>query len=67
MIAALRAFSHFSKLKILAYTHFTEKELTSVDAVEQLKMNKNKCIEAGATAYIGRFSQVTFVETIREY
>jgi CheY-like chemotaxis protein len=67
VIGALRAFSRFSRLKILAYTHFTEKELTNVDAVEQLKMGKNKCIEAGATAYIGRFSKVTFIETMREY
>lgn len=67
VIAALRAFSRFSKLKILAYTHFTEKELTSVDAVEQLKSSKNRCIEAGATAYIGRFSKVTFIELMREY
>lgn len=67
VIAALRAFSRFSKLKILAYTHFTEKEMTNVDAVEQLKMSKNRCIEAGATAYIGRFSKVTFIETMREY
>ena len=67
VIAALREFSRFSKLKILAYTHFTDKELTSVDAVEQLKTSKNRCIEAGATAYIGRFSKVTFIEMMREY
>lgn len=67
VIAALRAFSRFSKLKILAYTHFSEKELTSVNAIEQLKASKNKCLDAGASAYIGRFSKVTFMESIREY
>jgi len=67
VIKALRSFSRFSKLTILAYTHFTEKELTSVDAVEQLKAAKNRCVEAGATAYIGRFSKVTFIDTMGEY
>ena len=66
LIAALRVFSRFSKLKILVYTHFSEKELTSVNAIEQLKASKNKCLEAGASAYIGRFSKVTFMESIRE-
>lgn len=66
VIAALRVFSRFSKLKILTYTHFSEKELTSVNAIEQLKASKNKCLEAGASAYIGRFSKVTFMESIRE-
>jgi CheY-like chemotaxis protein len=67
VIASLRAFSRFSSLKILAYTHFSEKELTSVNAVEQLKASKNKCLESGADEYIGRFSKVTFMETIREF
>lgn len=67
VIAAMRAFSVFSNLKILTYTNFTEKELTSVDAVEQLKAAKNKCLEAGASAYIGRFSKVTFIDSIKEY
>lgn len=66
LIAAMRAFSRFSGLKILTYTTFTEKELTNVNAVDQLKAAKNKCLEAGATAYIGRFSKVTFLEAIRE-
>lgn len=65
VIAAMRTFSRFAKLKILAYTHFTEKEMTNVDAVEQLKAAKNHCVEAGATEYIGRFSKVTFMEIMR--
>lgn len=67
LIAAMRSFSRFSKLKILTYTNFNEKELTNINAVEQLKSAKNKCLEAGATAYIGRFSKVTFMDSIMEH
>ncbi len=67
VIAALRCFSRFSSLKILVFTHFSERELSSVNAVEQLKASKNRCMEAGADAYIGRFSKVTFMESIREF
>ena len=67
LIKALRCFAHLSDLIILTYTHFTEKELTNPDAVEQLKESKNACLQAGATAYIGRFSRVTFMEYIDVY
>lgn len=64
LIASMRAFTRFSRLKIITYTNFNEKELTNINAVEQLKSAKNKCLESGANAYIGRFSKVTFMESI---
>jgi two-component system, chemotaxis family, chemotaxis protein CheY len=67
MIKALRCFSQFREVKILTYTHFSEKQMTNVDAIEQLKFSKNQCATAGATDYIGRFSRLTFTEILNKY
>lgn len=67
LIKSLRCFSHLNRVAILAYTHFHESELNNVDAVEQLKDAKNHCMASGATAYIGRFSRLTFMDVISKY
>jgi CheY-like chemotaxis protein len=67
MIKAIRCFSQFKNTLILAYTSFSEKQLTNVDAVEQLKFAKNQCMAAGASDYIGRFSRLTFMEILSKY
>ncbi len=67
MIKALRCFSQFRQAVILTYTHFSDKQMTSVDAIEQLKYSKNQCATAGATDYIGRFSRLTFTEILSKY
>jgi len=67
LIKALRCFTQFRNAIILTYTSFLEKQLTSVDAVEQLKFSKNQCAAAGATDYIGRFSRLTFMEMLSKY
>jgi CheY-like chemotaxis protein len=67
MIKAIRCFSQFKSTIILTYTHFSEKQLTNVDAIEQLKFAKNQCMTAGASDYIGRFSRLTFLEILSKY
>jgi two-component system, chemotaxis family, chemotaxis protein CheY len=67
MIKAIRCFSQFKNAVILTYTSFSEKQLTNVDAVEQLKFSKNQCMSAGASDYIGRFSRLTFMDVLSKY
>jgi CheY-like chemotaxis protein len=67
LIKAVRCFSHLKSAIILTYTSFSEKQLTSVDAIEQLKFSKNQCMAAGASDYIGRFSRLTFMDVISKY
>jgi CheY-like chemotaxis protein len=67
VIQALRCFSQLRDITVLTYTHFNEKQLTNVDAIEQLKFAKNQCMSAGATDYIGRFSRLTFMEILNKY
>jgi CheY-like chemotaxis protein len=67
LVKAVRCFSHLRSAIILTYTSFSEKQLTSVDAIEQLKFSKNQCMSAGATDYIGRFSRLTFMDVLSKY
>ncbi len=67
MIKAIRCFSQFKNAVVLTYTSFSEKQLTNVDAIEQLKFSKNQCMSAGASDYIGRFSRLTFMDVLSKY
>jgi len=67
LIKALRCFSQFKNILILTYTHFSEKQMTNVNAIEQLKFSKNQCMSAGASDYIGRFSRLTFMDVLSKY
>ena len=67
IIKALKTFLKLKGVAILAYTHFSPEEMGNVDAVEQLKESKNACLESGATKYIGRYSSLTFVDSVRNY
>lgn len=66
IIRALKCFSKLRQMKILTYTQFSPDTLTDVETVDQLKESKNACLEAGADKYIGRYTSVSFVDSIRE-
>jgi len=67
LIKAIRCFNLLKDTNIITYTHFEPEKLGDVDAVEQLKVSKDACNDAGATKYIGRFSRVSFIENLRDY
>ncbi len=67
IIKAIRSFGRLRNLTIITYTHFNPEELSDVKTVEQLKEAKNDCMIAGATKYIGRYTLVSFMDSLREY
>ncbi|MGE0267542.1 MAG: response regulator [Candidatus Omnitrophota bacterium] len=67
IIKALRSFGRLQNLKIITFTQFSPEELSDVKTIEQLKEAKNDCMIAGATKYIGRYTMVSFMDSLREY
>lgn len=67
IIKAMRSFSRLKTLKIVTFTHFDPEQMSDVETVEQLKEAKNECMIVGATKYIGRYTMVSFIDSLREY
>ncbi|HBG61223.1 MAG: hypothetical protein A2Y03_03985 [Omnitrophica WOR_2 bacterium GWF2_38_59] len=67
VIKALRSFIKLQDMKILVYTFLSPEKMFNVEAVEQLKDSKNACMDAGGTDYIGRFSALTFIDSMHKY
>jgi len=67
VIRAIRAFHRLKNLKIITFTQYNPEELSDAKTVEQLKEAKNDCMIAGATKYIGRYTMVSFMDSLREY
>jgi len=67
IIKAIKCFARLRNTKIIIFTYFEQKVLGDVDAIEQLKECKNVCMSAGATKYIGRFSRINFIGSIKEF
>jgi len=67
IIKALRCFSRLRDVKILVYTQFAPENIDSMEGIEQLREAKNRCMEAGAYKYIGRFTPATFWDMISEF
>lgn len=67
IIRALRVFHRLDDLKVITYTHVNEETCKDLKILEQLKEAKNDCMIAGATKYIGRYTLVSFMDSLREY
>ena len=67
LIKALRSFGKLRNTHIVTFTQFDPDALGDVEAVERLKDAKNDCMIAGADKYIGRFSSVSFLDSLRDY
>jgi CheY-like chemotaxis protein len=67
VIKALRSFSRLRDMKILVFTQFAPENIDSIEGIEQLREAKNRCLEAGAFKYIGRFTPATFWDIIGEF
>lgn len=66
-IRAIRCFAHLKKVPIILYSNFLPEQMGDIESVEQLKEAKDACLEAGATKYIGRYSSVNFMDSIKGY
>jgi two-component system, chemotaxis family, chemotaxis protein CheY len=67
IIKSLSVYNRLRDTKIVVFTQFSPEDIGSMDGIEQLRMAKNACMEAGATQYIGRFTPATFWDMVREY
>lgn len=68
IIQSLRCFNFFHKLRILTYTYLSPEQMTNGLAHWQIIENEaNVCFEAGATAFIGNFSQISFIDQIKPH
>ena len=67
VIQSLRSFVKLKETKILIYTFFSPEKMVNSEAVEQLKNSKDACMEAGGTDYIGRFSALTFINSVNKF
>ncbi|MBF0523395.1 MAG: response regulator [Candidatus Omnitrophica bacterium] len=67
MIRAFRSFARLRNMKILVFTRFAPGDVDSMEGIEQLRLAKDDCLEAGANKYLGRFSAVTFWEMVKDF
>jgi CheY-like chemotaxis protein len=67
VIKGLRSFSRLRDMKVLVYTQFSPENVDNMEGIEQLREAKNRCLEAGAFKYIGRFTPATFWEIVGEF
>ncbi|NLE65652.1 MAG: response regulator [Elusimicrobia bacterium] len=67
IIRALSCFGRLRDTKILVFTDFSPDDIDSIDGIEQLREAKNRCMEAGATKYIGRFTPATLWDMVQEF
>ena len=67
LIKALRCFAQLANVPILIFAYFTPENLNDVEGLEKIKDYKDECLKAGATRYIGRFAQTTFISNVREF
>lgn len=67
IVKALRCFSRLHNVPILLYVYFKPENLNDVDGVEKIKDYKDECLSAGATKYIGRFAQTTFLSNVTPF
>ena len=69
IVRALRQIPQFKKMPILVYSFFetnvgsesTHERALSIDNAQE------RCLEAGATQYLGRFDENTFAKMVRQY
>ena len=65
VIRALRCFTRLSNMQILVFTQFAPEDIGSIQGIEELRQAKNDCVDAGASKYIGRFTPMTFWESVK--
>jgi len=64
LIKALRCFHKLDNTQIILYTNFIPNEKNTFSHVDYLQGAKKTCMEAGANHYIGRFSNINFIDQL---
>jgi hypothetical protein len=67
VVRALRCFTRLSSMDISVFTQFAPEDIGSMQGIEELRQAKNDCMEAGASRYIGRFTPMTFWDTVKDF
>lgn len=68
VVSSLRCFHFFHKLQILTYAFLTPEEMGVAGSIwEIIEHDANLCAQAGATAFIGNFTQGNFLDLINPY
>jgi CheY-like chemotaxis protein len=67
VIKSLRGFNRLRDAKILVFTQFLPENIDSIEGIEQLREAKNRCLEAGAYKYIGRYTSATFWDMVEDF
>lgn len=67
VVRAIRCFSKLGHLKILLFANFEPGQMSSPDAVDNLRVNKDECLKAGANKYIGRFTAISLMDSINVF
>ena len=67
IINSIRSYDFFKYTKILVYAHFSSGDMVGMSILDNLEVEIQACMEAGATKYIGRFYRVTFLEQLKEF
>lgn len=63
-IKALRSFHKLDNVKIILYTSFTPDDQGTFNHIDYLQEAKQACMKAGADHFIGRFSNVNFIDNL---
>lgn len=68
IIEAFKCFHYFQRMQILTYAHLSPDEMENASVIWQIIENEARvCKEAGASGFIGNFSQATFLSSIQDH
>ncbi len=70
IIKVLKQMPHCDRTPILVYSYYRVSDLGSEDVRQKalsVDANQKACVEQGATSYIGRFNESTFLKAIEKY
>ncbi len=67
LIKSLRCFSRLRDTHIIIYSYLTPEQLGDSDKTMNLKRVNEACDDAGVSKNIGRFTRMTFLDSLREF
>jgi len=70
IVKVLKQMPNFDRIPILVYSYYRVSDLGSEDVRQKalsVDANQKACMGQGATSYIGRFNEATFLKSIEKY
>lgn len=67
LVKAFKCFRRLKDVVILLYTHSAPEQMGDITLLQQIQAEKDNCLGAGATEYIGRYNRTIFIDEIRKY